>query len=331
MSKKRIFSEEETNKMIEMYLEGQTYSVIAKEIKTKASKVSSYLKSLGYGLRPKNTLINHDYLSTSRKYYLDEDFFSEINTDSKAYWLGFLFADGYISKQYDKSGKEKGGNIELCLQAQDKYHIANFLHDIKSTAPITDKIVKLNGNEYKACRTKVSSIKMVNDLVSHGCIPKKSLILTEPIDIPDELVQHFIRGYFDGDGCVAFYPEQYGYTYSILGTVDILNYIVSKSEVQSYQIISFKHKKCYELRIYGKKNIKIFHNYIYADKAVYLERKYQKSLSMLKYCELDDCRNDTQKLADLLNANLYIDDTLINDLSSFYIKSETAAMADLLD
>lgn len=56
MSQKRIYTSEETELMIKMYNEGETYSVIAKAINTKADKVSKYLKTLGYGVRPHNKL-----------------------------------------------------------------------------------------------------------------------------------------------------------------------------------------------------------------------------------------------------------------------------------
>ena len=177
MSQKRIYTSEETELMIKMYNEGETYSVIAKAINTKADKVSKYLKTLGYGVRPHNKLKNHDYLSASRKNKVNENFFKIIDTEEKAYWLGFLYADGYVCKKHDKSGHEKGGSVELCLQERDKYHIQNFLDDIESTAPISNKVVKLNEKEYYAYRTYVSSIKMVNDLISHGCFENKSLIL----------------------------------------------------------------------------------------------------------------------------------------------------------
>lgn len=74
MSQKRIYTSEETELMIKMYNEGETYSVIAKAINTKADKVSKYLKTLGYGVRPHNKLKNHDYLSASRKIKLMKTF-----------------------------------------------------------------------------------------------------------------------------------------------------------------------------------------------------------------------------------------------------------------
>ena len=105
MSKKRTYTKEETDLMIKMYKDGETYKKIADIIHTKQSKVSSYLKSMGYGKRPKNTLKYHDFLSASRKNKVDENFFDTINTELKAYWLGFLYADGYVHKKYDKNGK----------------------------------------------------------------------------------------------------------------------------------------------------------------------------------------------------------------------------------
>lgn len=322
MSQKRIYTSEETELMIKMYNEGETYSVIAKAINTKADKVSKYLKTLGYGVRPHNKLKNHDYLSASRKNKVNENFFKIIDTEEKAYWLGFLYADGYVCKKHDKSGHEKGGSVELCLQERDKYHIQNFLDDIESTAPISNKVVKLNEKEYYAYRTYVSSIKMVNDLISHGCFENKSLILQPPTTIPKELLSHFIRGYFDGDGCVCFYPHNYTYSYSILGTKEILEFIAKEANIPSYKIVSFDHKKCFELKTFSKKSAEVFHNYIYKNKTIYLERKYQKSLGMMKWNSMEDSRTETQKMADLLDYRLIFDDDIINDLefSSYIIK-----------
>ena len=118
----------------------------------------------------------------------------------------------------------------MCLKTDDKYHIQKFLDDIKSSAPIRHREITLNGNKYSAERTCVTSIKLVHDLIKHGCVENKSLILKAPTTVPKELLHHFIRGYFDGDGCVAFYPDRYSYTFSIIWTQDILNFIAYESK-----------------------------------------------------------------------------------------------------
>lgn len=300
MSIKRIFTDEEKEIMISMYKVGETYAEISKVIHIKPQKVSTYLKTLGYKTRPKNTLKNCEYLRASRKYQLNENFFESIDSQEKAYWLGFLYADGYVSKRNGKLSESKGGSIELTLKKEDTYHIANFLCDIECNCPILDKEIELNGNKYFASRVNINSIKIVNNLIKLGCTQNKSLTLIPP-NLDFELIPHFIRGYFDGDGCVAFYPDYSKYSYSILGTYEILDYIRNMSGVPNNCIRSFEHKKCYELIITSKNDIEKFHNFIYTDKIIYLQRKYDKSLSMMKYCKLEDCRNETQKMADLLD------------------------------
>ena len=329
MAEKRIFTEEEKQLIINMYNDGETYKVIGQTLHTKAETISKILKSLGYGKRRKNTLKNHSYLSASRKNKLNEDYFENIDTEDKAYWLGFLYADGYVQKRHDNKGNEKGGSLELTLKIDDRYHIQNFLCDIGSTAPIKERIIRSNGKEYKAVRAIVSSIKLVNDLISHGCVQNKSLILTRPNTIPENLIHHFVRGYFDGDGCVGFYPEKYAYRYDILGTTDLLEFLAESSKVESYIIKRHRNENCYELIIYSKKSVETFHNYIYNDKTIYLERKYQKSLGMMKYCKMEDSRNDTQKMADLLEDSLIFNDELLSEFTAYEL--ETAAMDDLLD
>lgn len=43
-------------------------------------------------------------------------YFENIDTEEKAYWLGFLYADGYVNANEDK--------IELCLAEKDFHHLS---------------------------------------------------------------------------------------------------------------------------------------------------------------------------------------------------------------
>ena len=65
-----------------------------------------------------------------RKYKVNEYFFDTLNEKS-SYWLGFLYADGYVRLKDGKSGE-----LKLKLKNTDKNHIQKFLLDIKSEAPI---------------------------------------------------------------------------------------------------------------------------------------------------------------------------------------------------
>ncbi len=65
----------------------------------------------------------------SRKYSVNDDYFSIIDTEEKAYWLGFIFADGYIS---NKNGKRVG----ITLKSSDRDHIIKFAKAISATYPV---------------------------------------------------------------------------------------------------------------------------------------------------------------------------------------------------
>ncbi len=57
---------------------------------------------------------------------------------------------------------------------------------------------------------------MCNDLIGHGATIRKSLTLTFPTHLDEKLIKHFLRGYFDGDGCINYRP-QYGFIPNLIG------------------------------------------------------------------------------------------------------------------
>lgn len=125
-----------------------------------------------------------------RKYTCNSDYFKEINTSDKAYWLGFLYTDGCILETRNKTAnKLKTYILELSLKSTDKSHLIKFLDSVGSNSPIADKKIKLNGNTYYACRVNICNTELCRDLIRHGCTPRKSLILTFPSDeiVPKEL------------------------------------------------------------------------------------------------------------------------------------------------
>lgn len=221
----------------------------------------------------------------------DEDFFQEIDTEDKAYWLGFMYADGYVTKRI----KGVSFNVELCLQGDDLSHLYKFKNSLKSNCIPRIKKTRCNGKEYKAYRFAISRRKMYEDLVAKGCAERKSLILEFPkynIFKNNELIRHFIRGYVDGDGTVSSYtdakhpnrkPRKF---FGVLGTKIFLEGILEYFD--SMNIDYGKHsiykgtgsKK--NIFYISKTNIKAFNivNFLYSDCNIYLDRKYNKYLDM---------------------------------------------------
>ncbi len=139
-------------------------------------------------------------IKSAKKYNVNEDYFKLINTEEKAYWLGFLYADGYV-----RMHKGRSAELRLKLGIKDKKHIELFKKCINSTHPIKDisTSVIVNGiNHTSLCSTfSVNSKKIVTDLFNIGCVNNKSFIVKMPL-IDNLYLRHFIRGYFDGDGCI---------------------------------------------------------------------------------------------------------------------------------
>lgn len=112
----------------------------------------------------------------------------------------------------------KSYNIELSLKIEDSSHVKKFAKAINKDK-VTDKIYR--------SRCILGSKHMFNTLTNYGCTTRKSLTLKFPnINIfkNKNLIRHFIRGYFDGDGCISYGNKEHTYPIvSILGTKDFLD------------------------------------------------------------------------------------------------------------
>ena len=242
-----------------------------------------------YGISPNTTLRlvrNAGYIprtnkENSRKYFCNEDYFEIIDTEHKAYWLGFIYADGYISTS-NKYNQEKFG---MSLAFKDKYILEELNKDLSSNYPIYD--YKTTASSYKEgtdySRLLITSSKLVNDLIRHGVFANKSKILKAPNTIPDNLKHHFIRGYLDGDGCISKCNRKTRIEYSIkiLGTECFLNYI--KEYIHQNRIATinkyFKRKQDLDvlsLEFSGNKQVLNFLHLIYKDATIALNRKYER-------------------------------------------------------
>lgn len=122
----------------------------------------------------------------------DEDFFKEWSPDM-AYILGFIVADGCLIKN-------KRGACFLEIQSTDKNIVYSIREVLKSDLEISEYQPK-NKNYSKRYRLQIGSKIIFEDLVRLGITPRKSKTIVLP-DMPNNFFPHFIRGYFDGDGCV---------------------------------------------------------------------------------------------------------------------------------
>lgn len=256
---------------VETALYDRSIVKIAKKYGINKKTLSKYLKEQ-----------HVDIVANGNRTEFNRDFFDVIDTEEKAYWLGFMYADGYICansyavglnislkdidhlKKYNNAlAYKKGLNISETHQFGSKEH--------------TNK----NGEIMYMVSTVIKDKHLWEALNSKGCVPNKSLILT----FPDEsifkdrsLVYDFIRGYVDGDGTLGVYPHSKTNPHLeesllIVGTKNFLE------KVQDYLGEGFlMHKtncneNTYRLGYSTKKAHKAA-DLLYKNATIYLDRKY---------------------------------------------------------
>ena len=194
--------------------------------------------------------------------------FEIIDTEEKAYWLGFLYADGYLNRT-------QPGHIELGLKKDDYNHIEKFKKFINSDNKISYR------SETKSYRLSFSDSKMYKDLINHGCLERKSLILKAP-NINCNLRRHFIRGYVDGDGCLTYSKNNpLSMTINIIGTEDVLKFIY-KSIFEDDNFILLQdnrfHNEYTKYITLGREKSRIASYILYEDSKIYLQRKFDRHI-----------------------------------------------------
>lgn len=207
-----------------------------------------------------------------RKYKVNESYFENIDSEEKAYWLGFIFADGCVYSN-------KCVAIELAIK--DENHLLKFISHLDS-----NYILSYPKNR-NSCKLLIGSVKMVNDLLKYGCTSKKSLTLKFPDNINEDLKRHFIRGYFDGDGCISRSESikirkdrgnksyhTITWTTKVLGTIDFLQSIVKTLDLPINKLTS-DGTKGFQLKFGGTNKPFIMLNKLYENSNIYLDRKFE--------------------------------------------------------
>lgn len=198
---------------------------------------------------------------------VDIDFFEKIDTEEKAYWFGFISADGHIGKNRN--------SIKITLALKDKKHVEKFKKSIKSEHSIVIRKHEAFNNVFEAAEIVINNKKIHSDLYNLGLRNLKVNHLL-PKDVPDELMHHYLRGLYDGDGWFTLTPRSreigIGMNRPILEFFDkqIVKFLKIKSRpVKEYKSIS-------RYRVAHKDDIKKILDWFYEDATVYLDRKYEK-------------------------------------------------------
>lgn len=215
-----------------------------------------------------------------RVYLLNEKCFDKINTHAKAYALGFIAADGYITKSKYNSC------LGLHLHKKDEESL-NFIKGVLgSSSPIYERY---DGG----IMLRVFSRRITDRLINIGITERKSLTIEFDniiSNIPSHLHSSFILGVFDGDGSIYKKKDRKDcYQVSIVSSSkkfiqQLKNYLFtigfSTNKICEYQPVNLDWNTTYALRISCKDTIKELRNYLYGKRSYGLKRKRKIFFSM---------------------------------------------------
>lgn len=263
------------NVILNEYLEtpenNRSLTKLGEKYGVKRQTISKYLKER-----------NIEVINYQNRCRIDENVFDIIDTEEKAYWLGFIYADGNISSE--------GQRFEINLALKDLDHMIKLKEFLKLETEI--RVETNHGKENQICRLSVRNANLWNQLNDKGCTPRKSLTLEFPnenIFADKNLIYDFIRGYCDGDGSLGIYDKENtktteinfvgteGFLLSLQKYLNIDGYIRNKS-TSNYQ------NQAYSLKYSGVKARSVART-LYENSSIYLERKY--NIYKL-FCQLEE-------------------------------------------
>ena len=246
-----------------------TYTDIGKHIGLDGKQVEGWIR-------------NHIDNRIKKRREFNSSFFHEIDTSDKAYFLGFIFADGYITRS------ERNYEFGIELQSCDKYileYLNNLIGGVHNIHHNHKKIIIANNKSESISDTdvlRVYSKEMVNDLLSHGINFNKTLSKEIPI-VRDEYFFDFLRGYIDGDGCIHKMQDGIVGVHITCANKEPLDYINSKVNELLGFTTSIYHEADRKYRIYwfNQKKVDLLLKAIYySSNVTKLERKYKKYLDL---------------------------------------------------
>ena len=204
----------------------------------------------------------------NRKHTLNDSFFENVDNQFKAYWLGFITADGCV---YSGSGNSRGDTyrLQINLAKKDKELLEKFNRCLRSDYPI--KETKVNGHD--VVQLKINSTKLCKDLIKLGVKPRKSQKEIVP-DIDKNLLRHFFRGYFDGDGSIR------KNSFRMIAGEEFLEEFADYMDIPC-RIKTSTDSPAKFIAIYKNSQLRKIYDKLYSKASTYLVRKHNKFTKVL--------------------------------------------------
>ena len=247
-----------------LHRSGMTQREMAQSLEISVSSVRRKMKQLGL----------HGNSNGTRDFQIASGAFDDLTREDSAYWLGFLLADGCIAKS--------GGTfraLRLSLQDRDEEYLTKFAEFINYRGKIYHSVADGHSRKIIVFNDK----PLTSRLIDCGWFDFKRGIGFDILRlIPAASFHHFIRGYFDGDGCISSQARKHRFKRRWYANI-VCKY-ENMLELMRDLMISHggphsevrKRSACYDLRWSNVNRLKAFYEFAYKDATVYLERKFLK-------------------------------------------------------
>jgi len=262
---RKIITDDAKQQITAAYASGQTMEEVGNTFDVSAASVLHCLRDANIASRTAEEV--------HRIYPINENYFDAIDTQEKAYILGFIYADGgNIQKSNFVSINLNAKDIDILYKISDKIYLENSRDRVSTYERIR------KDKKFTHCNLNINSKHVCGQLAKLGCGPRKSLTLTFPEWLTDpDLQRHFIRGYYDGDGGLYLPAKEKRWPQArMISTTEFSNKISNIiTNILNINTSSEKYpNNLSRVIISGNHQIKIFLDWLYKDATIYLDRKY---------------------------------------------------------
>ncbi len=241
-----------------------------------AAALLGYSETACYAALRKYQIPTRSISEAHRKYAVNESFFDVIDTEEKAYWLGFITADGSVSPLNNA--------LQITLHERDEGHLRKFLTSLQSAHPI----YRIRKREVWHSRVFIGSIRLTNALIRLGITPNKTFTIAPCSSVPTNLLPDYWRGVFDGDGSI-FALKRAPRRLPAWG----LKLVGSKAIAEGFKSFCHEftdskantqlHLRSFIIKYSGVELIQTILSVLYGNAAIYLDRKKELADRIINY------------------------------------------------
>ncbi len=224
-----------------------------------------------YRILRKANVVMRSQAESHRRHQMDFAFFERIDSHEKAQVLGFIYADGCVTDR---------GTVVVKIAHEDHAYLEYIKRVTRYTGMVRVQPSR-RPNEQALSSLLLCSPKMTADLARLGCVPRKSLTVTFPTpdQVPDEFIDSFMLGYFEGDGSITRHqrpnrpnPE---FVMTVAGTRAFCMTYAERLAIPQ-RVIDIPDNRINLLRIDGNRQVRRVMDRLYAHAPYYLPRKRVK-------------------------------------------------------